>query len=440
MSTRDVSSPFALAERTEISQVVVDIFQELTPANLKQDFARIFDEASAKDFLDQVGNLAILLSPDDSYDEALRKFDDEIARLEQTRDKLLAELYERIRPLERSYRLLHLFFANAEVASAKSQDPIEFFVFNADPTAVKDPGSSPTVEVLKSWVQQRNDQFDFRLAISNIVVPGYVGDDLRKSLEELADKYGMLVIGDVDNEESYSDLERQFAPRGKYVFLKRQQDQAATDVILANWLKLRDRHWFEGDDDADGLYGPSSMVFAGALVRSDRTPAAGIAQGPVGMRNGRINGAKKARFEPLVSQTENLTMDRQLITIIRNADNELCFMGARSQAEDPNGTQKFFTTYRVYRFIQRMVENYVRQVAYQVLDRDVVNRDIMKPLREFFDALKKKRVIADYSLEHDYDTEAYAQGIVNLDIGLRPVGPGETFNITIRDLNPTKNG
>lgn len=427
-------SAVEIAERTAVSDVVVDIFRGLTAADLDQDFSELFNSKSARQFLERLGSAAELLTSTDNYEQALTKIDNEIARLESVRDQLLSELFKKVRPLERSYRELNLFFANADVPTAKMQEPIEFYVFNADVTAMTEPTESETFTAVKNWIKKRNDSFNFRTAISNLVVPGYVKENVRKALEIEADRWGMLLIGDLSDEKTFDDLLRQFNPDdGKYTFLKRPQDQAASNVILANWLKLRDRHWFEEDRGGtkDGLYGPSSMMFAGALIRSDRTATAGISQGPIGMRYGKISGAEKARFEPLVSETEHLTMDRQLITIVRNADNDLCFMGARSQADDPKGTQKFFSTYRVFRFIERMVENYVRQVAYEKVNRRVVDERVLEPLRDFFEDLQKNEVIQRYELNHEYNEDEYAQGVVSLDISLKPMGPAEDFKISI---------
>ena len=94
----------------------------------------------------------------------------------------------------------------------------------------------------------------------------------------------MLLIGDLKDEKSFRSLSDQFrTDGGAYEFLKRPEDKAASDVVIAGYVKLREKHWFEepdGDADDADLFSPASMLFAGSLARTDRTTGGGIAQGP----------------------------------------------------------------------------------------------------------------------------------------------------------------
>ncbi|HET6229192.1 MAG TPA: hypothetical protein VFE05_03875, partial [Longimicrobiaceae bacterium] len=314
--------------------------------------------------------------------------------------------------------------------------PVEFYIFNGDTQAIRNDVDSTTIAAVDDFVQGRNDSFNFRQFICNLVVPGYVPDVVRKRFEDMANAWGMMLVGDLRDERSFRQLSDQFrTDGGTYEFLKRPEDKAAADVVLAGWVKLRDRHWFEepedGLDDAD-LYGPGSMLFAGALARTDRTPNAGIAQGPVGMIFGKLRGVEKARIEPRISQMEHLTMERQVITVIRNEDNDLCFVGSRTQAEDPNGVLKFFTAYRVLRYLERRMAVWLRRVAEQRLTRDLVKDQVVGPIEEFLEKEKKERgTIYNYTLDVDWDENKFMQGILDISLEVTPVGPAETFLLKI---------
>jgi phage tail sheath protein FI len=271
------------------------------------------------------------------------------------------------------------------------------------------------------------------------VVPGYVPDVVRKRLEDMANAWGMLLIGDLRDEPNYRQLSDQFrTDGGAYEFLKRPEDKAASDVVLAGWAKLRDRHWFEegegAADDAD-LYAPPSLIFAGCLARTDRTPGAGIAQGPVGMVFGKVRGVERARIEPRIGQMEHLSMERQVVTIIRNEDNDLCFVGSRSQAEDPNGVLKFFTSYRVLRYLERRIAVYLRRVAEQRLTRDLVKEQVRNPVEDFLESERKKGTIYRYDLDIDMDEDKFAMGQLDIRLEVLPVGPAETFHLRIDTPN-----
>ena len=412
-------------------ELLQDIFADLHPGltNEKREIASIFSAQSAKDFLAQLTNFESLIRAEDSYDETVAKLQAQINSAEIVRDELMRQVFEQIRPLETSYRQLQLFFENAKVGDGKVRKPVELFILNADPKAMEDIFSI-SLAALERFVVQRNDNFNFRDDICNLVVPGYFPQPIREKLEQMANAWGMLLIGDLDDEKSFKNVERNFLPGGKYEFLKRPEDQAAADVCLVGYLQLRAAHWFEnGDGEAEGLYGPPSMVFAGAVARAD--DAQGMVQGPVGSRFGRVHGAAKARVEPLIGEMEHLSMERQLIPIIRDADNHLCFYGCRTQADDPYGVLKFFTSYRILRYLERCCRHYLLQVAGQVLTRDFMDQQIEMPLKRLLDEQVEQGTILGYDLFVDKDSNKRMQGICDITLNVMPTGPAETFVMKI---------
>jgi hypothetical protein len=408
-----------------------DIFADLHPGLIDEsrDIASIFTPQSASEFLGQLTDFEKLLSETDSYEQTVRKMQAQIDKAEKMRDQLLAQVFQQIRPIERSYRELMLFFENSKVPDGKVRKPVELYIFNADPKAMKDVFSM-SVAALENFVRRRNDNFNFRDDICNLVIPGHIPQPVREKFEDIANAWGMLLIGDIDDEKSFKNVERNFLPGGKYEFMKRPEDRAAADVVTMGYLQLRPAYWFEKEvDGGDDLYGPPSLVFAGAVARAD--DAQGIAQGPVGSRFGQIVGAEKARIEPLIGEMEHLSMERQLIPIIRDADNHLCFFGCRTQAEDPYGVLKFFTSYRILRYLERCCRHYLLQVAGQVLTREFMDEQIEKPLKRLLDEQVEQGTILGYDLFVDKDSNKRMQGICDISLNVMPTGPAETFVLKI---------
>ncbi len=408
-----------------------DIFADLHPAFIDEsrDLTSIFTPQSAGEFLSQLTNFEQLLADTDSYETTLKKMQAQIDQAEGIRDQLLAQVFERIRPIERSYRQLMLFFENSKVPDGKVRKPVELYMMNADPKAMKDVFSM-SVAAMENFVRKRNDNFNFRDDICNLVIPGFVPQAVREKFEDIANAWGMLLVGDLDDEKTFKNVERNFLPGGKYEFMKRPEDRAAADVVTMGYLQLRPKHWFEKNvDGGDDLYGPASVVFAGAIARAD--DAQGIAQGPIGSRFGQVAGSEKCRVEPLIGEMEHLSMERQLIPIIRDADNHLCFFGCRTQAEDPYGVLKFFTSYRILRYLERCCRHYLLQVAGQVLTRDFMDDNIEKPLRRLLDEQVTQGTILGYDLTVDKDSNKRMQGICDITLSVMPTGPAETFVMKI---------
>lgn len=412
-------------------ELMQDIFADLHPALLDEhrDIASIFTPATAGEFLEKLTNFESLLTKTDTYEETLGKLQSQIDSAESVRDQLLSDLFQQIRPLERSYRELALFFDNSKVPDGKVRKPVEIYVFNADPKAMHDEFSM-TVAALENFVRRRNDNFNFRDDICNLVMPGNPVQAVRERLEDIANAWGMLLITDLDDEKSFKNVERNFLPGGKYEFLKRPEDRAAADVCTMGYLQLRPAHWFEkGMPGGDDLYGPPSLVFAGAVARAD--DSSGIAQGPVGSRFGQISGVKACRIEPLIGEMEHLSMERQLVPVIRDADNHLCFFGCRTQADDPYGVLKFFTSYRILRYLERCCRHYLLQVAGNVLTRDFMDQNIEAPLKRLLDEQVQQGTILNYELFVDKDSNKRMQGICDITLNVMPTGPAETFVLKI---------
>ena len=412
-------------------ELLQEIFSDLHPGFMDESrtISSIFTPQSAADFLKQLMDLENLLSVEDTYEQTVKKIQEQIDKAEAIRDELLEKLFAQIRPIERSYRQIQLFFENAKVMDGKVRKPVELYVLNADPKAMKDVFSM-NIAAVENFVRKRNDNFNFRDDICNLVVPGFVPQPVREKFEYIANQWGMLLITDVDDEKSFRNLERNFLPGGKYEFMKRPEDRAAADVVCAGYLMARPRHWFEKTvDGGDDLYIPPSLVFAGAVARAD--DGQGMAQGPIGSRFGQIVGVEKVRFEPLIGEMEHLSMERQLIPIIRDADNHLCFFGCRTQAEDPNGVLKFFTSYRILRYLERCCRHYLLQVAGQVLTRDFMEESIEKPLKRLLDEQVEQGTILGYDLFVDKDSNKRMQGICDISLNVMPTGPAETFVLKI---------
>jgi len=121
----------------------------------------------------------------------------------------------------------------------------------------------------------------------------------------------------------------------------------------------------------------------------------------------------------------------QVIPIIRDADNHLCFYGCRSLADDKYGVYKFFTAYRVLSYLERAVSARLREVAGQVLTREFMDEEIEKPLERMLNEQKAQGTILEYKLFVDKDHGKRMQGVCDIFMEVMPVGPAEVFRVKI---------
>jgi hypothetical protein len=431
IATATMQEIFSVAETPQMDKLLGEIFPDLHPrlGEKRTALTDIFTPESASEFLNRLTDFQALLSESDSYEQTLKKFQDQIDKSESVRDEVLAKLFEEIRPIEASYRQIWLFFENSVVPDGKQRKPVEFHIFNADSSAMKN-RESVSLEAIRRYVTNRNDNFNFRDDICLLAIPGIIPDVVRDALEEEAWKWGMLLVTDLADEKSYKDVVNQFRPGGRYEFLKRPDNKAASDVVMVGLLKYRDAHWFENDTDGEGLYGPASLVFSGAVARTDRARDS-VVQGPIGTKFGQIKGVEQARIECLISQMELLSQEMQVIPIIRDADNHLCFYGCRSLADDKYGVYKFFTAYRVLSYLERAISARLRELAGQTLTREFMDEEVEKPLRRLLEDQRMQETILSYELFVDKDSNKRMQGICDIYLEVMPTGPAEVFRVKI---------
>jgi len=163
MSAVTTDTLIDVAQDKAVKKVLRDMFADIQPrlGEEKTDLEEIFTPESAEELLQRLTDFSALLSVQDSYQGTLNKFQSQIDKAEKIRDQVLARLYEVIKPIEASYRQIFLFFENSEVPDGKKRKPVEFFIFNADPFAMKN-RESATLAAIKAFTTSRNDNFNFR--------------------------------------------------------------------------------------------------------------------------------------------------------------------------------------------------------------------------------------------------------------------------------------
>src|SRR5688572_27335877 len=110
----------------QLKNQVADIFKDVDPglASKTADVRSLFTAERATELLTRLEAIESQLSVNDDYDTTIAKLQQRIDEAEQTRDDVLAELFQQIRPIEQSYRQIQLFFENAKGDPSKAQNPI----------------------------------------------------------------------------------------------------------------------------------------------------------------------------------------------------------------------------------------------------------------------------------------------------------------------------
>jgi len=111
--------------RDLLEEILADLHPALTPST--RTLESIFDRKSAEEFQKQLVALEELFQDSDTYTETVYKLQGQIDKAELIRDELLERVFTEIRPIERTYRQIQLFFENSKVMDGKVRKPVELY-------------------------------------------------------------------------------------------------------------------------------------------------------------------------------------------------------------------------------------------------------------------------------------------------------------------------
>jgi len=99
----------------------------------------------------------------------------------------------------------------------------------------------------------------------------------------------------------------------------------------------------------------------------------------------RIAGSEKCRVEPLIGEMEHLSMERQLIPIIRDADNSSVLLRLPDTGGRSLWSVEVLHLLSHPAILERCLPALLLQVAGQVLTRDFMDQSIEAPLKKLLD-------------------------------------------------------
>lgn len=73
-------------------------------------------------------------------------------------------------------------------------------------------------------------------------------------------------------------------------------------------------------------------------------------------------------------------------------------------------------------------------VAGRRIDHTVVDQEVIEPIDDFLESLRRTGVVARGKVSHDYEADDYAQGIIRVEIQLRLAGSDRWFTINTAEL------
>ena len=350
----------------------------------------------------------------DTPEQVDAKIRAQLSRAQEMSEDLVRQIFEKVRPIERSYRAVSLFFLNAGTAEDQPEPPAELFILNCDSSAIREGQPSKTLKSAELFLQARNDRFEFRGQVSTLAVPTAVPAAARESLQDMAEKWGVLLLCQIGDERSVDAVKNNLRIGRKYEVLLRPESRDIQPLFTVGSLAVRGPHPFEqGFEAEDGLLVPPTLALAGILARMERErlPVGEVFLFP-------ILGCNTSLPCFALGDLDQFGLEHQLLISVRDERNVHCLYDCRRANGATESILRTFFARRVLRFIRSSIQWQINAVEGHVLTRDFLEVAIENPIEKILRSLQDQGVIGAYQVFVDKGFEKRMQGVLDVQVKL----------------------
>lgn len=337
----------------------------------------------------------------------------EAANVDKTLKKNLKKTFDTIKNLERSYRAVTLFFANAE-----SNDVEYLSILNADKNQLQD-SESKFFKLVSNELTKFYDRLNLKNNYSMLVIPGYLGSKQAVDIwGKIAHKNKVLLVTDFKDRPDFKMLKESLEKES----LSGGDPHLANVLMTSNWLVGREKHEDIGEEEE--LFVPPAGALAGKLYNTENII---ISQGAAGKKFGTINDAKGTRLDMLKSEIASL-IDLSTIPMVFEDNRVMAFSNKSLFNGQPIGLQEY-SIVRVFDWIGKVFMNFFNDVAFQNWNSSL-KRQLKEEVTKFLDDYRGPgKLIEDYRYD-DIRQDPVSKDIT-IEIDIKPFFAARNFHIKL---------
>jgi Type VI secretion system, TssC, VipB len=404
------------------------------------DIERVVSERNKKRFLEdeyaqeerlilkeQMLALARMLRKAENANELRALAQDELNQNETVFNKNVNTILEAVRPLERSFRELEIYFQNANAAKQKINN-LTILPVNQD--ALLNHESDVVHDKINKLLMNEATNVDQTNAYSMLVIPTLWQAKKPKLLieryMEMANNAKVCFLTDFEDAASAEEaLEWKKSKKwGGEKGLMGSEHKNSKLVMFVNHLKLRKAYTEEYGEQQD-LHGSPAMAVAGKMYRTI------ISQPVAGKQNGEITGIDGFAFEvrlPEVNDFAEVSLNAMMNAYGKNMAYEQCTAFNGEPAE-----LRRYAIVRVYDYVYRVMRHYLGERTHEALTYREMTQ-LGSTINEFIQELVKERVLESGEVTYCGFDEVQKDK-VNIDIRLGPIQAVRTFEYRLQAAN-----
>jgi len=354
-----------------------------------------------------------LLSQEGKVTDLVDACRSEIEKVDKSLKKNLKSTLEKTHNLEKSYRAVAFFFANADTSE------VEYLsVLNADKNQLQD-STSNFFRVISEELTKFYDRLNLKNNYSLLVIPGYLGSKQAVDMwGKIAHKNKVMLITDYKDRPDFKMLKESLEKES----LSGADSHLANVLMTCNWLVGRKNYAEVGEEEE--LFVPSAGALAGKLYNTEGII---ISQGAAGKKYGTLNEVKGTRLELLKSEIASL-IDLSMIPMVFEDNRVMAFSNRSLFNGNPIGLQEY-SIVRVFDWIGKVFMNFFNDVAFQNWN-STLKRDLKEEITKFLDDYRGPgKLIEDYKygdINQDDKTKD-----ITIEIDIKPFFAARNFHIKL---------
>lgn len=334
-------------------------------------------------------------------------------RVERCISANLFTVREEIKELEKSYRVLHTFFENANV------EKVDFLsLMNVSKKDLEDMSSAGSKAVAKE-MDDKYDSLDLKESYSLFVLPGYVGSAQQiQDWASVAHRNKVLMITDFEDSLNYEDL----LYRLDKSHLQRSHRDNSSVVVACNYILGRRRS--ELSTEEDDLYIPPSGAIAGKLTDVDNIS---ISQGIAGRKYGSLSLAPSTRFNLLKAELTKL-IDMGVVPLIE-IDGQVMAFSNRTPYDGPTMELQEYPIVRVFDWVSKVIQQFCNDEAFVLWDA-AVKSEMVDNFHRFLSKYKGVGKLYENYVIKGVDRDPVT-GNINVKVEIKPFFAARNFLIEL---------
>ena len=288
-------------------------------------------------------------------------------KVSQTLKNNLREIFKNSRDLEKSYRLMDLFFRNAEEEEIRN-----LYFLNMPLEEFTSAENSYLRSELAKHFDESFDRFSLEDNYSLFVIPGYLDGNL-DYWSKMAAERRITLVTDYTDELEFESIEDKIEEKK----IAGSERYLANTLVTCNYAVARKKN--DGIED-DDLYLPMSIPLAGKMYSGN-----GI-QPPAGKKHGKIDGVLGTRLPLLRTHVDKIDKMGMVPIIYEKQWGTVAMSDTTLANESSDPDQKAIGVVRAKDWIAKVLLDYFNTLTFQKYTGGR-RTEIREQLNKFFDKI-----------------------------------------------------